>query len=273
MNGDADDLSETPFSSADEADDDIAELSALLVAAQSGRRSDVQDLVDAAEELTVFLPLSEAIQGAEEGVDFEVHDDLALRPHMLLDTDEQPYAVAYSDPALAADLVEELEWKTGGDDLQFVRVPLQVAFEISQEQVEGKAIRGLVFNPSTPAELVLSRDEASHLLQGKAIPLVGYVAELEEDDEGTLVLEDADPPPPALLAALAAEVEAIAELSGFTVKTTFNPERDREPHLTITLEVPPGDVDRGAVAERVMAEATRHLPAPGYADVVFSVVP
>lgn len=270
MNGPADD---SPLSTGAEEDDEIAELSGLLLAAQSGRRSDVQDLIDAAEDLSVFLPLSQPIQGAEEGVDFEVHDDLSLRPHMLLDTDEQPYAVAFSDPELAAELAEELEWRTGGDELQFVRVPLQVAFEISQEQVEGKAIRGLVFNPSTDVELVLSRDEASHLLQGKAIPLVGYVAELDEDEEGTLILEDADPPPPSLLETLGAQVAAIDELRGFEVHTTFNPERDREPHLTITLEIASDDVDRGSVAERVMAEATRHLPAPGYADVVFSVVP
>ena len=58
------------------------------------------------------------------------------------------------------------------------------------------------------------------------------------------------------------------------MKTTFNPERDREPHLTITLEVPPGDVDRGAVAERVMAGwIEENLDAPRSGAVYLEVFP
>ena len=64
------------------------------------------------------------------------------------------------------------------------------------------------------------------------------------------------------------------DLVDYSVQTTFDPERDREPHLSITLVViGRHDLNRPAIADDVMDEAAAHLPAPGYADIVFRDAP
>jgi hypothetical protein len=170
---------------------------------------------------------------------------------------------------------EALGWRTSGEELKFICVPAAVALDLAQVTIDGDQVTGLVFNPGTDVELVLRRDEVASLAQGTALPLVGYVSELESDADGEAkVVEGAPPPPPALLEALERARQSQADLMGYSVTTTFDAERDREPHLTITLTViGRHDLNRGALAEAVMDEASPHLPSPGYADIVFRDAP
>jgi hypothetical protein len=195
---------------------------------------------------------------------------------MILNEDQSIFAVAYSEPQFAEPMQNALGWMTSGEELKFICVPAHVAFDLCNSVIDGEEVAGLVFNPGTDAELVLLRDEAASLGQGKAIPLVGYVADLPPDEEesATQILEGADPPPPALLSALEAARDKTSDLVEIGVATTFNPERDREPHLTITLTVigRPG-LDRQLLADQIMEEAAEFVPAPGYADIVFVDAP
>ncbi len=263
--------------SIDPAEEEAREkaLSAALHTAQSGLRSDVASLVELLQEAHVYIPLSEDLPDTPEGEQIEMDGELTFRPHMILGEEEAIFAVAYSEPALVDAMQSTLDWSTSGGDLKFICVPAAVALDLAQVTIDGEQVTGLVFNPGTESELVLRRDEVASLAQGSALPLVGYVSELEPGaDNEAHIIEGAAPPPPALLEALGRAKEEHADLVGFSVTTTFDPERDREPHLTIVLTViGRHDLNRGALAEAVMDEAASHLPAPGYADIVFRDAP
>lgn len=246
-----------------------------LAQASSGLRSDVQELLDLLADSHVYIPLSEDLPDAPEGKQIELDGDLTFRPHMILGEDEAIFAVAYSDPSLCDAMQKSLGWTTSGGDLKFICVPADVALDLAQVTIDGQGVSGLVFNPGTDEELVLRRDEVASFSQGVAIPLVGYVSELGPDDEeAAQVVEGAAPPPQVLLDALQLVQKAQADLLGFNVSTTFDPERDREPHLTITLIVTGRhDLNRPALADLVMDEVGEHIPPPGYADIVFRDAP
>ena len=250
-------------------------LTDALLAARVGLKSQVQLLVDVLDSAQVYIPLAEDLPDAplNEALPFE--GDLTFRPHMILNEDESIFAVAFSEPDFAQEMQSALGWTTSEDELKFICVPAHVAFELCSSVVDCEQVSGLVFNPGTDAELVLLPDESASLAQGTAIPLVGYVADLPADEDGgTEEVEGADPPPQELMAALQAAKERIAELLDVSVMTTFNPERDREPHLTITLKVLSSqNLDRQALADNVMEQAAEFVPAPGYADIVFVDAP
>lgn len=244
-----------------------------LDAARGGLRSLVGRVIETLDEGVLYVPLAEDIPDVPEGQE-ETLDELSFRPHMLLDTDEKAFAVAFTDLDLAEPVQEALEWKTDGGDLKFVRLPARVVLEMALEDLDGVEVMGLAINPSTDQELVLSRDEAGSIVQGQAIPLVGYVEELPEtEEEELMVVPGADPPDPRLLAALDAAKAKIHDLVSYRVDTTFHPERDREPHLTITLYLARPDSERGIIAEQVMDLIDPLLPPPGYADIVFRDAP
>ncbi len=263
--------------SVDSAEEEAREkaLSAALHVAQSGLRSDVAALVELLHEAHIYIPLSEDLPDTPEGKPVDMEGELTFRPHMILGEEEAIFAVAYSEPALVEVMQSTLGWSTSGEDLKFICVPSAVALDLAQVTIDGEQVTGLVFNPGTDAELVLRRDEVASLAQGAPLPLVGYVSELEPGAESeSHVVEGAAPPPPALVESLEQAKRQHADLVGFSVTTTFDPERDREPHLTIVLTViGRHDLNRGALAEAVMDEAAPHLPAPGYADIVFRDAP
>lgn len=254
---------------------DAADLTEALLEARVGVKSQVQLLVDALTLAQVYIPLAEDLPDAPLNEALPFDGDLTFRPHMILNEDESIFAVAFSEPDLAQAMQNALGWATSNEELKFICVPAHVAFELCSSVVDGEQVSGLVFNPGTDAELVLLPDEAASLAQGTAIPLVGYVADLPADDDGTTEeVKGADPPPAALIEALSAAKDRIAELVDVSVMTTFNPERDREPHLTITLTViGRHGLDRQALADDVMEQAAEHVPAPGYADIVFVDAP
>jgi hypothetical protein len=242
--------------------------------ARGGLRSLVQEVVDTLDDGALYLPLSEDIPDAAEGEEIALDGELSFRPHMVLDPDEKPYTVAFTDPELAVEIEGALGWQTSGGDLKFVRLPARAVLDLALESVEGIPVEGLVIDPSTDRELTLSRDEVSSIASGKAIPLVGYVEELPEGQEDeTQIVEGGSPPPEGLLDALEQAKKKLPHLVGYRVDTTFNPERDREPHLTITLHLLQPDSPRGAIADDVMELVASHLPPPGYADIVFRDAP
>jgi len=244
-------------------------LTQAVLAAQRGLKSDVQRLLDALADGVLLVPLSEHIPGATPGEEVEIEDELTFRPHMLVGDDGTVFAAVFTEAALAQGLSEALGWQTGEDELEFVYLPALVALDLSQADLGDERLRGVAINPGDDSELVLSRDEAASLVQGIALPLVGYVDRLPEGVEGkTEIVLGADPPPPELLAVLEAARAEESAVLGLELETTFNPERDREPHLTLFLTLSEG-ADRERIAEHLAETAAAHLPPPGYLDVVF----
>lgn len=252
--------------------DDATEAAALTQAvsvAQSGLKRDVQALLDALSTGVLLVPLAEHIPGATPGEEVEIEEELSFSPHMLVGEDGHVFAAAFTEPAFAQEVAEALGWKTGEDDLEFVFLPALVAIDLSQADLSDERLRGVAINPGTEVELVLSRDEAASLVQGTALPLVGYVDRLPEGAEAaTQVVSGAEPPPEELLAVLERARAVEPAILALDVKTTFNPERDREPHLTLFLTIAEGG-ERESIAQNLAELASPHLPPPGYLDVVF----
>jgi hypothetical protein len=83
-----------------------------------------------------------------------------------------------------------------------------------------------------------------------------------------LVAEPAEPPSPALVAALERCLSDLPDVKSHRLLHTFNPERDLEPHLTLELTAP-ATADQRLIAERVIETIGEHVPPPGYVDIVF----
>ncbi|MCH2107906.1 MAG: SseB family protein [Polyangiaceae bacterium] len=254
-----------------ETNDDASALEHAILHARRGLRSDVQVFVDAVTEGEVYIPLSENMPNVKEGEEVEIGNGISFRPHMLLDPQHQPFAVCFTRQEYSLPIQTQLNWKTSDEELKFVHGPFSMALDLGQTEAEGQSIHGLVLNPGTERELVLTREEVGSIIQGRAIPLVGYIDELPEGfEDQTKVIEGAEAPPQALLQSLQQSEAQLADLVSFEVQTTFNPERDREPHLTLVLEV--NEIDdqaRAELANEVMESAGPHLPEPGYCDIVF----
>lgn len=240
-------------------------------AARRGFRRDVQTLVDALDAGELFVPLAASIPNAEYGERVAFGEELSLTPHLLVDADGKLYCALFTRPEIMEPLGESLGWTTDGAPLEYCAVPARVALDMVLSVIDDDKVLGLVVNAAHDSELFLRREELGNIAKNRAIPLVGYVQEIPEqsfEQSKTLVAAD-DPPPAELVAALDDCVRAIPELAGYALSRTFNPERDVEPHLTLSLRTKSASSDLGSIAKAVVARIEGQLPPPGYIDVLF----
>jgi hypothetical protein len=247
------------------------DLTPLVKAAQRGLRRDVQALLDQLPQSELFIPLARNIAGASDGQRLDIDDgEVKLVPHMLLDEDGNHYAALFSHPELMATMERQLGWKTDGDELKFCTVPALFALDMALEVVDDEHVLGLVLNAGSDYELALRREELASLTNGKAIPLVGYVAALAPDEsEQTLIAEGGEPPSPALTEAIERCLARLPGVDGYALLRTFNAERDLEPHPTLKLVTKADDSELQAIADKMSEAIVKHLPPPGYIDIVF----
>ena len=59
------------------------------------------------------------------------------------------------------------------------------------------------------------------------------------------------------------------EVEGYALLRTFNPERDLEPHPTLKLATKAEEHELQAIAGKMIDAIGKHLPPPGYIDIVF----
>ena len=247
------------------------DLTPLIKTAQRGLRRDVQALLDQLPQGELFIPLVRNIEGVTDGQRLDIDDgEVKLVPHMLLDEEGNHYAALFSSPGLMAPMEKQLGWKTDDEDLKFCTVPAMFALDMALEVVDDEHVLGLVLNAGTEYELALRRPELASLTNGKAIPLVGYVANLEPDEgETTLIAEGGEPPSPALTEAIEACLTELPQVAGYELLRTFNAERDLEPHPTLKLATRVDEHELQAIAGKMIEAIAKHLPPPGYIDIVF----
>lgn len=247
---------------------DSADLTEAVRTARRGFRRDVALLVELLDAGQLFVPLAKSIAGAEDGKEIEVDPGFTLSPHMLVDDEENVYAVLFTNPDMLEPLIEALDWDTEGQALEYATVPARIALEMAQDAIDEHDVTALVLNAMDDTELMLRRDELTSILAGKAIPLVGYVSDIPEQEfEETLVAEAE--PPAALVAAVAECVKGLTGVSGFELLQTFNAERDLEPHATLKLRTSRPEAEWPSLAETVVEAVKDHVPPPGYIDVLF----
>ena len=219
----------------------------------------------------LFIPLVRNIDGISDGQRLDIDDgEVKLVPHMLLDEEGNHYAALFSHPELMAAMEEQLAWQTDGGDLKFCTVPALFALDMALEVVDDEHVLGLVLNAGSEYELALRRAELASICNGKAIPLVGYVAALAADDGGeTLIAEGGEPALPGLISAIEACLLELPKVRGYTLLRTFNAERDLEPHPTLKLVTGADESELSRIASQMIAAIGKHLPPPGYIDIVF----
>jgi hypothetical protein len=246
-----------------------AALTEAVRAAQSGFRRDVQALIDALEDADLLVPLAEHIPEARLGEAIEIDQPVAIQPHMLLDPEGAAFCCFFTEVSFVERIAEELAWTTSEGDLELCTIFSGYALQMALSVIDGVEVKGLVMNPGSDSELVLSRDEVASMAQGQALPLVGYVDDIEAGPDDTLLAEPADPPPAELLEALERVKGAVPGISDLEVRRTFNPDRDREPHLTVTVKLGDENADRERLARRVSEAVEGKVPPPGYIDILF----
>jgi hypothetical protein len=251
------------------------DLVAKIIQARRGFRKDVAALLDALEQADLLIPLAEPVAGATTGERTKIEGELRLLPHFLPTPEGPQFAALFTSAPLLDAVAAQLGWTTGpaGGELEYCCVPGGVALQMASGTLDAQ-VQGVVIDAGAESELVLTTAEVRQLVAGQAIPLVGYVAAIPDDHERTLVAEPGAPPPPELTAALErCLTELAADLAGYELLRTFNPERDLEPHPTIKLLTRParrdGKLDHQHLAKHVFDAVGPHLPPPGYVDIVF----
>jgi hypothetical protein len=252
------------------AAEDAGELTLAVLRAKSGFRRDVAELVRALDDAELFVPLASAIDGVPHGERVELEDELRLVPHLLVTEEGKLFCALFTEPELMEPIADELEWTTDGQELEYCSVPARLALDMALDVIDERAVLGLVINPLHESELVLRREELGSIAQGKPVPLPGYVEGLPgQDSERTLVAEAGDPPPQALVEALERALAEEPEVADYRLERTFNPDRDLEPHLTLTLRTRRAELDHQTISSRIVTAIEAELPPPGYIDVVF----
>jgi hypothetical protein len=253
----------------DSPETELPPIVAAVGRARSGLRRDVQALLDQFESAELLVPLARDLPDAPEGERIELDGELSIIPHLLPDNDGQLFAPVFTHAAPVEPVASALEWTTDGEALKLCAFPAKVALEMALEVLDAGHVIGLVIDPGADSELCLTRSELSSLLLGRALPLLAYVQNIPEEDRGsTLVAEGAEPPPAELREALQSWLAQTPEVKGHRLERTFNPERDLEPHLTLTLRVPESS-DRTGLFQGVTSAIGGTVPPPGYLDVIF----
>lgn len=243
----------------------------IIETARSGLRRDVAGLVRALDDpdVELLVPLARDIPGAPEGERRSLEAEITLVPHLLPDQSGQLFAALFTYPEPLDPIVAALDWTTGGEPLKLCSLPARLALEMARDVIDEQRVFGVVIDPGADSELCLTRAEVASLLAGRALPLLAYVAQIPADErDGTLVAEGAEAPPQALLAALEGFRAAHPEVLEHRLASTFNPDRDLEPHLTLTLRVPSA-ADTGELFRSVTSAVEGFVPPPGYIDVLF----
>jgi hypothetical protein len=261
----------------DEAPPVLEDMTPAVRRAARGFRSDVAAFIAAAEAGGLYLALAKplagvsegAIAGAENEVTGELEEEISLAPHLLSDSDGVSTAVAFTDKDVLKTVADHLDWTTDGDALEMVGLPAFVVFDVALGLVQEHGAQGLVLNPGDDAELFLDGRELASIAQKQALPLVGYVQQIPVGkDEATLVAEPEAPPPEEFVRTIDTWLESERRVSSYDLSTTFNPERDLEPHLTLTLAVNAWPEDPTSITGPLLRELSDRLPPPGYIDIL-----
>jgi hypothetical protein len=248
------------------AHDTLTPLTQAVRSARRGLRQDVAKLVDALADAELVLALAKDVPELAEGERATVDSDVHLQPHLLQNDDGEYYLPMFTSVGGLAAL-EELGFRTDGDALKYCTLPAGDALDMALDVVDDQNVVGLVLDPGSDAELVLRRFELMHIARGQAVPLVGYVRELPPDPMvATLIAEAGDPPPAELSRAIAG---CLDETTRHRLERTFNPDRDLEPHFTLTLSTALPDGERQELLVHIGRAVEGKVPPPGYLDILF----
>lgn len=256
--------------SPDAEDDTVSELTPLVREARKGLKSRVASLESALDDSVLHIPLARELEGATLGESTALDRPFELTPHFLGDETGRAVAVLFTQPEMLRAVGEDLNWQTDGGELSYCTLPARVACRMALDVIDGRQVLGLVFDAGHDSELFLTRAELASIVAGQPLPLVGYVRALPPlEGEKVLVAEERAGVPDAFREALERCLSSLPAVRGHALSRTMNPERDLEPHLTLSLDAEP-DADKGGVTRAVIEAIGELVPPPGYIDIVFA---
>mgnify|MGYP001159097975 CR=1 FL=1 len=239
---------------------------------ETGRGGDVFDPTD----------LTHWVESARRGMRRDVVEQCSRQgageqfvpPHMLVDEDGNLFCAMFTRPDILEPLAEELGWGTDEGALEYCSLPARVGLDIAHQVVDDERVLALVITAGHETELLLHRHEIGSIAQGRALPLVGYVRAIPlQDFEKTLIAETDEPPPADFVQKVEACLDELGTVASYEVLSTFNADRDLEPHLTLSLKPKSRDIDFEGLTRRLMDAVADVVPPPGYLDIVFDHTP
>ncbi|MBK7585393.1 MAG: SseB family protein [Myxococcales bacterium] len=253
---------------------DPTDLTHWVESARRGLRRDVADLVRRLEQGELFVPLAKQVPGAEVGTRVELDEDLTITPHMLEDDDGHLFCAMFTRPDILEPLAEQLGWLTDDGALEYCSLPAKVGLDLAHQVIDDENVVALIINAGHDTELMLHRHEVGSIASGRALPLVGYVRDIPvQDFEKTLIAEAESPPPAAFVSALESCLAELGNIERYEVLSTFNADRDLEPHMTLSLRPKSRSIDFEQVTKQLIDTLGELVPPPGYIDIVFDQTP
>lgn len=253
---------------------DPGDLTHWVQGARRGLRRDVAELVGRIDLGELFVPLAKQVPGAKLGEQMELDEDLTISPHLLEDDEGHLFCSMFTRPDVLEPIAEQLGWRTDDGALEYCSLPAKVALDLAAQIVDEENVMALIINAGHESELVLHRQEIASIAKGRALPLVGYVRDIPlQDFEKTLIAEAEAPPPKALVEALESCLRELGSIERYEVLSTFNADRDIEPHMTLSLRPKSRSIDFERVTEQLIEAIKDLVPPPGYVDIVFDRTP
>jgi len=253
---------------------DPTDLTHWVHGARRGLRRDVAELVQRLEGGELFVPLAKQVPGAAVGERMELDDDLTIAPHLLEDDAGRLFSTMFTRPDILEPLAEQLGWGTDEGALEYCSLPARIGLDLAAQIIDEENVLALILNPGHESELMLHRHEIASIAKGRAVPLVGYVRDIPmQDFEKTLIAEADAPPPRDFLDAVERCLAELGNIERYEVLSTFNADRDLEPHLTLSLRPKARDIDFEKVTTLLVDAVRDKVPPPGYVDIVFDRTP
>lgn len=223
--------------------------------AQTGLRSDVQKLIDAIATGRLLVPLARKLTSIPTGQVTQVDRAVDITPHLLPNKLGQLFIPLFSYEAPLDRLMPSLNWTTDGGRLEICRLPAKAALELAYRAIDERRIAAAVIDVGVPSELQLTRAEIRGILDERAIPLVNYAKATLTD---VLSPEQPSDGVRELVGKTAASYKVVTD---HRLERLFDPERELEPRLVLTLRVATAPEHRQELANAIGSAIIDALPA------------
>ena len=222
--------------------------------AQSGLRSDVQKLIAAVPTGRLVVPLQRRLGAIPTGSVARLDQSISIAPHFVPDQRGQPLVALFTYEEPLERVVPALHWTTDRGPLEICWLPAKAGLQLAYSAIDEASVAGCVIDAGAPSELQLKRAEIRAILDERAVPLVNYAKASLTD----VVIE---PPAEGVRDLVDRIVTKRPEVIKYRLERLFDPERELEPRLVLTLRVTSPSEDRQGLANDVGGTVCDELPA------------
>jgi hypothetical protein len=230
--------------------------------AQSGLRRDVQKLIDAVPSGRLVVPLQRRLTAVRSGTVARLDQSIDIAPHFVPDHLGHPLIALFTFEGPLERVVPSLHWTTDRGPLEICWLPAKAGLQLAYKACDEPSVAGCVLDAGAPSELQLKRAEIRAILDERAIPLVNYA-------KVTLADVPIEPPAEGVRNLVEYIVTRHPEVIRYRLERLFDPERELEPRLVLTLRVKTSSEGRQELANEIGGTICEELPAFATVQVRF----